>query len=344
MSGPERHGRSLSRTRAFVLAAALILAGALGVALLAGGWRPGEVAATGEGKPNAEDAFAERLRRRIEALEAQSSAWEAAARRRDDRLADLERVHRGLREELLALRNRLETVDRMVETLLKRQQGSAARAALAELDHLLAAAELRDRVLLDRQGALALLRAARDLAGRRSEPAFIEVERAISADLLWLERHHPDPGRAALHRKLSELSALAPLLAHRDGEDRPGSSGKTRGLGRLIHIERVSERSVPLLPEPVARLLLSVELRLLELSAATADEDGFERTRERLSRLLEQQFSGEEQARALAILAELAQAQLTPQAGFPDRARARVQALLADGAQDEEAPAAAPLP
>ncbi len=343
MSDRERHGRTPSRIRAFALAVLLMLSGALAVVLLASWWRSGERAAAGAGIPSEEDALAARLRQRIEAIEAQSSAWEAAARRREDRLADLERVHRGLREELLALRDRLETVDRMVETLLKRQQGSGARAALAELDHLLAAAELRDRVLLDRQGALALLRAARDLAGQRPEPVFVEVERAISADLGWLERHHPDPGRAALSRRLAELSALVPSLTHRDSEERSDSGRETKGLGRLIHIERVGERSVPLLPEPVARLLLSLELRLLELSAASADEDGFERTRERLTRLLEQQFSGEEQARALAILAELAEARLTPQAGFPDRARARVRALIADVAQDQ-APATAPLP
>jgi hypothetical protein len=338
MSASEPSGTHPPRHRGRRLGAALIVAGVAAI-VLAGGWWLAGARREAADPAAAADELRERLRQRIEKIEAEVGAWETAARRREDRLADLERVHRGLREELLALRERIELIDRTLGTLLEREQGSAARAALAEIDHLLAAAELRDRMLLDRRGALALLRAARALAEQRPEPAFAEVERAIAADLVWLERHQPDPEREALRRRLEELAALAPALSARDPDHGPGAKG--RGLGRLIHVERVGESSVPLLPEAVARLLLAVELRLLELAATIADVEGFERARTRLAELIGRQFKGAEQERALAILGELADARLIPGAGFPERARGRVRALLA-GETKEDPPAPEP--
>ncbi|GIX32780.1 MAG: hypothetical protein KatS3mg125_0736 [Lysobacterales bacterium] len=329
MSAPEPSGIAPSSHRGLRLAAMTILACA---ALLLGGWwflggsRKEERAAT------VEDALGERLRRRIERIEAQAAEWEAAARRREDRLADLERVHRGLREELLALRERIDALDRSLESLLERQRSSAAQAALAELDHLLAAAELRDRLLLDRRGALALLRAAREFARERPEPIFAELERAIAADLVWLERHDPDPAREALLRRLSELAELTPALIARDRDDARPASARRAGLERLIRIERIGEPTLPLLPEPVARMMFAFELRLLELAASMPDPEGFERARRRLSELLTGQFVGPERDRALAILAELAEVRLLPASSFPERARTRVRSLLAEPA------------
>lgn len=332
MSALESSGIASPRPRGLRLAAMTILACA---ALLLGGWwflgggRKEEPAAA------VEDALGEQLWRRLQRIEAQAGEWEAAARRREDRLADLERVHRGLREELLALRERIDALDRSLKSLLERQRSSAAQAALAELDHLLAAAELRDRLLLDRRGALALLRAAREFARERPEPIFAELERAIAADLVWLERHDPDPVREALLRRLSELAELAPALTARDREDtRPTSAGPA-GLERLIRIERIGEPTLPLLPEPVARMIFAFELRLLELAASMPDPEGFERARRRLSDLLTGQFVGPERDRALAILSELADARLLPASSFPERARARVRSLLADLATPE---------
>lgn len=176
----------------------------------------------------------------------------------------------------------------------------------------------------------------------RSEPLFAELERLIAADLLWLERHHPDPDHAALTRRLDELNALVPALIARDREGRDRPDAPPRGLARLVHIERVGQPTVPLLPEAVARLLLKTELRLLEVAAASADADGFEQVRSRLDQLLRQQFTGSEQERALALLDELAKLRLVPAASFLS-GRARVRALLAnDSAQ--EAPAEPPAP
>lgn len=340
MSAAEPSRRSFSRIRPFLI---LLLASAFLLASFTWlWWRDGTEAAQGARTAQSDSLLAD-LDRRLDALEDWRQRWEEVARRRENQLADLERVHRGLREELLALRERLETLDRSLSALLARHQSSAARAALAELDHLLAAAEIRDRLLFDRQGALALLRAARDLARARSEPLFAELERLIAADLLWLERHHPDPDHAALTRRLDELNALVPALIARDREGRDRPDAPPRGLARLVHIERVGQPTVPLLPEAVARLLLKIELRLLEVAAASADADGFEQVRSRLDQLLRQQFTGSEQERALALLDELAKLRLVPAASFPERARARVRALLAnDSAQ--EAPAEPPAP
>ncbi|MDW8480249.1 MAG: hypothetical protein RML12_11200 [Xanthomonadales bacterium] len=206
--GRGERGRALP-----ALAGLAVLVLLSGLAWLGWGWlREPE-----EARPLLRDA----LERRFAAFEQQARRLELEAERRERRLQDLERVHRGLREDLLALRERLATIDRSLESLARRSQRAGELPVLLELEHLLAAAELRERALGDRRGAIALLAAAEELLRSRPEAALIELREMLAEDRRRLERLGAAAARAAAERRIAELLALAPALRGLD-EERPG--------------------------------------------------------------------------------------------------------------------------
>lgn len=201
----------------------------------------------------------------------------AEQRRRDldslrSRLGDADTVNKGVREEILALGERVRHVEDAIAHLAEQRLSGRDALALNEAEFLLVQAQERLALFHDADAAISAYRLADSALAAAEDPAFSSVRRTIAAERAALEAARPADRRATFDA-IDRLRASLPSLAAMPTAPTAAAPSRWRAfVDSFVHISHVDADATA--HEPAfARALVALDLRdaqaaLLEGDAA----------------------------------------------------------------------------
>jgi uroporphyrin-III C-methyltransferase len=300
------------------------------------------------------DEHLELLETRMQALEAELARLVQEQGSLRNRLSDSERIHRSLREEVLGVGERAGLLEDAVARLAERRLEGQAALRLDEAESLLRLAYERQRLVQDRDGALAALRVADATLAAIDSPQLVNLRQTLRREIAELAAV-PQIDHAALSRRLDDLRGLVARLPEApddapEGEPDDAAAALLDRLGaalsRVVSVRRIGpEAELERFPSEARRASLMLEIALLRASLAATDTEGWQRGTERLGLLLATGFDSASPllASAREIVSELGAARLVSAAPAPEQTLRELRNLRAmRSLVRDPAPVAAP--
>jgi uroporphyrin-3 C-methyltransferase len=280
------------------------------------------------------------LERRLESLESEQQRLTGDAGSLRNRLADIERLQRSLREEVLGVGERAGLLEDAVARLAERRLEGQAALRLDEAESLLRLAHQRQRLAGDRETALAALRLADHALAGIESAQLVTLRQTLRREIADLESAR-DIDIPALARRLDDLRGMLARLpearpedAGRGEDDTPATLAERLGaaLARVVTVRRIGpEAALEDFPVEVRRAGLALEIELMRAALAARDDEAWQRGSQRLERLLAEGFdeSAPLLASARGLVADLAAARLAPAIEAPELALRELRNLRA---------------
>ena len=189
------------------------------------------------------------------------------------RLADIDTVNKGLREELLALTERSRNLEDAVANLAEQRLTGRDALALNEAEFLLQLAQERLALFHDAQAALAAYKLADSALAAAEDPVFAGVRQTIGAEMQALEAAKPLETNATLTALERARGALASLPAK---SDRVAAAGVAPSrfealLQQFVRVSSDDSASPERRDSNLARTLAAIDLHSAQAALLARD-------------------------------------------------------------------------
>ena len=198
------------------------------------------------------------------------------------RLADGDKVDASVRQQLLALGQRVQLAEDAVANLADRRLAGHDALALDEAELLLTLGGERYVLFHDAAAAIAAYRLADAALAEVDDAAFSTVRQSIAGEIAALgDLHAADP--QALVARLSRLRAQVPELAQAAASPVPAPAGAERStfmrlFGAFVqvrHDEDTAQAQAVVRDAALARDLVQLDLRAAQAAALARDDAGY---------------------------------------------------------------------
>ncbi len=274
------------------------------------------------------------------------------------RLGDADTVNKSLREEVLALGERVRHVEDAIAHLAEQRLSGRDALALNETEFLLVQAQERLALFHDADAALAAYRLADAALASAEDPAFASVRRTISAERDALAAARPTDLRANLDAIERLRAALPRMVAARAPEPAAQTSRWRDFLDSFVRVGHVDGAGNTAHEPAFSRAVIALDLRDAQAALLGGDPKRYQaalhRARDGIATLVDGQSAAVQAALAeidrllaaplVPALPELGSALRELRALRATRALAEPKPLAPAPASSAPAPAAAPTP